>query len=125
MADHLCVGTTADNVSPVKCPSSFTWGRITVSDDDAGRTKSAKMYVNKVADKVQISLTWNAPTGAETAAILQAFDHEYFYVKYHDPMTNGWTTKEFYHGDFSAPVYYWWDAEGTRYQNVSFDIIER
>lgn len=125
MADHLFVGTTEDNLVPVKCPSAFQWGRITVSDDDAGRTKSARMYINKVTDKVQISLSWNAPTGEEAADILKAFDHEYFYVKYHDPMTNGWTTKEFYHGDFKAPVYCWWDAEGTRYQNVSFDIIER
>lgn len=125
MADKIYVGTTADNVIAVKCPSVFEWGRIQVSDENAGRVRnSAKMYVNKIADKENIKIAWNATNGEETAEILQAFDHEYFYVKYLSPMTNTWVTKEFYHGDFSAPVYAWWEGE-TRYQNVSFDIIER
>lgn len=125
MAEHLFVGTTADNLKSVKCPSSLTWGKITVSDEDAGRVKKqARMYVNKVADKVQISLQWNSPDGADTAKILQAFDHEYIWVKYHDPKTNDWAVKEFYPGDMSAPVYAYW-IDGIRYQNVAFQIIER
>lgn len=125
MADKIYVGTTENNLKAVKCPSVFEWGRIQVSDENAGRVRNnAKMYVNKIADKENIKLAWNAPNGKETAEILQAFDHEYFYVKYLSPLTNDWVTKEFYHGDFSAPVYAWWEGE-TRYQDVSFDIIER
>lgn len=125
MSDKLYVGSTIDALVAVKCPSTFEWGRIQVSDENAGRVKNnATMYVNKIADKEQIKLSWNATTGEETAEILQAFDKEYFYVKYLSPLTNSYETKEFYHGDFSAPVYAWWDGE-TRYQSVAFDIIER
>lgn len=125
MSDKLFVGATRDNLVAVKCPSAFEWGMIQVSDESAGRVKNnAKMYVNKIANKEQIKLSWNAPDGKETSTILQAFNMEYFFVKYMSPLTNDWAIKEFYHGDFSAPVYSWWDGE-TRYQSIAFNIIER
>ena len=37
--DYLRVGTTDSNLSSVKCPSSLNWGKITVSDENAGRVK--------------------------------------------------------------------------------------
>lgn len=119
------VGTTKDNLKEIKCPSALTWGKIMVSDEDAGRVKqNAMMYVNKVADKRQISLQWNATSGDETAEILQAFDHEYIFVEYEDAKSNSLEVREFYPGDMSAPVYHYW-KDGTRYQNVAFQIIER
>ena len=121
---HIWVGTSSSSLSAVQCPSGFTWGEIIVSDEDAGRLQNARMYVNEVAKKVQISLSWNGITGDEAATILSAFRHEYFYMKYLDPVTNSYVTKEFYHGDFSAPVYAWWDR-GTLYESISFDVIER
>ena len=122
---HLWVGTTKDNLAEVKCPSSLSWGEIIVSDEDAGRVrKDARMYVNEVAKKVQISLAWNGLRAAEVSKILKAFRHTYFFVKYLDPVENEFTIKEFYHGDFKAPVYSYWDYE-VLYQNVAFDIIER
>ena len=123
--DYLRVGTTDSNLSSVKCPSSLNWGKITVSDENAGRVKkNAKMYVKKVADKVQLSLQWNGTNGEDTAKILQAFDHEYIFVRYLDPKTNEFVVKEFYPGDFSAPVYCYW-KEGVMCRNIAFDIIER
>ena len=123
----LKVGRTADGLAAVKTPDTFNWGLQDVSSADAGRVNdaSATMYKNRVTQKRKISLAWNDPDGSETAAILQAFNPEYFFVRYFDPMANAWETRQFYAGDRSAP-YKWIDIKGgTRLTTLSFNIIER
>lgn len=108
----------------VKTPSSFTWGLQDVSAEDAGRTQDAIMHKNMIAQKRKISLAWNNPTPEEAHTILRAFNAEYFRMKYYDPLAGGEITKTFYAGDRTAPVKIW-TAGNKRYEQISFDIIER
>lgn len=123
----LAVGTTSSNVSDVlPDPSSMTWGLQDVSASDAGRTQDGTMQKMLVTQKRKLSITWTLPTAAQAAAILSAFNHEYFWVRYFDPMANALQTRCFYVGDRSAPFkWYSLPGKGTRYETVSFDIIER
>lgn len=101
----LSVGESASALSAIKDPSEFTWGLQDVSDPEAGRTQvNAKMYKGRIAQKRTISLSWAGTTPAETAAILQAFNPEYIFMSYTDPMSNTVETREFYTGDRSAPM---------------------
>lgn len=112
------------NGAKVKTPSSFSWGLQDVSASDAGRTQDALMHKNTVAQKRKIALSWTMPSPAEAQAILTAFNDEYFRVTYYDPLDGDTVTRTFYAGDKSAPVKIW-TANNKRYEQISFDIIER
>lgn len=108
----------------VKTPSSFSWGLQDISGSDSGRTQDTVMHKNRIAQKRQISLSWTAPTPQEVSAILKAFNPEYVSVTYPDAMSGTDETRTFYVGDRSAPVKIW-TIGNKRYENVSFELIER
>lgn len=108
----------------VKAPSSLTWGLQDNSDSDAGRDNDDLMHKNRTSQKRKLNLSWNGPTPAETAAILQAFNPEYIEVTYNDAMSGEAETRTFYVGDRSAPVAIW-TVNHKRYTSISFNIIER
>lgn len=122
----LEVGTSKDNLIPIKTPSSFQWGLSDVSDSDSGRVQDDNdtMYKNRTSQKRKLELSWNAPSVEETSAILQAFNPEYFFVKYPDALSGEYETREFYCGDRTAPVHMW-TVNNKRYSKVSFNIVER
>ena len=113
----------------IKCPSVFQVEIEDISKADAGRVESGKMYKNRLTDSsgnpVQarsISLEWHYLTTAEVASILSAFNPEYISIRYLDPLVGGYTTKEFYVGNRSAPMY---NCARDRWTNLSFNIITR
>lgn len=108
-------------------PSAFEWGLNDVSGDDAGRTRDANatMYKELITSKRKLKLTWKGVTLAEASAILRAINHEYFDVTYPDVLDGGVSTRNFYHGDLSAPFLWYNTLGGTRVSELSFDLIER
>lgn len=125
----LYVGSSTSDLKAISPdPSSLTWGLQDISASDAGRTNdpNATMYKLRVAQKRKLSVSWTCPTQAQVTAILQAFNPEYFAVRYFDLLDGGWQTRTFYCGDRSAP-YKWFDLpdKGTRISTLSFDLIER
>ncbi|WP_206214517.1 DUF6711 family protein [Adlercreutzia sp. ZJ242] len=125
----LYVGSSASSLTPISLdPAQLTWGLQDISAADAGRVQDAgnTMYKMRTSQKRKMSITWNFPTAAQASEILKAFNPEYVYVRYHDPMENSWNVRQFYVGDRSAP-FKWFNlkARGTRHATLSFDIIER
>ena len=124
----LAVGTSASNLTNISLdPSSMQWGLQDISASDAGRVQDAgnTMYKMRLSQKRKLNITWTMPTKAQAAEILQAFNPEYIFVRYFDPMENALNIREFYVGDRSAP-FKWIDIMGgTRLTTLSFDIIER
>lgn len=112
----------------LKAPSTFSWGIQDVSDQSSGRVQSALMYKNRIAQKRKIELEWSNPTPEEIYEIVNAFQPEYITVQYHDPLDSPdptvMSTRVFYTGDKTAPVYSWVVGE-ERYSAVTFNIIER
>lgn len=127
MAIHfLRVGASASSLSDVKAPNTFSYGLQDVSTPDAGRVLdgNATMYKCRFTQKRKISLGWTNPTGAETSAIMQAFNSEYVFVSYLDALSNEYETREFYTGDKSAALKIV-TVNGVTYSSLSFDLIER
>lgn len=125
----LYVGTSSSNLSAISLdPAQLTWGLQDISAADAGRVQDAgnTMYKMRTSQKRKLQITWNFPTAAQASEILKAFNPEYIYVRYFDPMENAWSVRQFYVGDRSAP-FKWFNLpkKGTRYTTLSFDIIER
>lgn len=114
---------TIDGVK-IKTPSSFVWGLQDISASDAGRTDDIVMHKNRIGQKRKLSLAWNNPTKEEASAILQAVNPEYFMVSYPDAMSGNTEARKFYAGDRTAPMKTW-TLSNKRYEQLSFDIIER
>lgn len=108
----------------IKTPSSFVWGLQDVSASDSGRTDDTIMHKNRIGQKRTLSLTWNNLTREEIAAILKAFNPEYVQITYPDAMSGKNETRIFYVGDRSAP-HKIWTVGNKRYEQLSFDVIER
>lgn len=124
----LYIGESSGSTAAISPdPYKLEWGLMDVSSDDAGRVMdaSATMYKERLCQKRKLNLAWREITNAQASAILQAVNPEYFYVRYWDVMDNQWETREFYVGDRSAPFRWFEILGGTRYSEVSFDLIER
>lgn len=106
----------------VPAPSKFEWQLADVSASDSGRTEDTKMHKRLLGQTVKISLGWQNITTEEASQILKAFNPEYIWVNYLDPLMGEYQRKEFYVGDRSAPLY---NAAMGRWSNISFNIIER
>ena len=125
----LAVGTNPSNLKELSLdPSQLTWGLQDISASDAGRVQDSgnTMYKMRTSQKRKLLLTWTLPTPTQASEILKAFNPEYFYVRYFDPMENSQNVRQFYVGDRSAPFqWYQLPKKGTRFTTLSFDIIER
>lgn len=112
----------------LKSPAEFQWGWQQVSDQNAGRTQDTTMHVNRIGIKRKLELEWQNLTPQETYEILQVFQPEYIRVTYHDPLDSpdpdAMSTRTFYTGDKSAPIYSWYIG-GERYEKLTFNLIER
>lgn len=129
MSAVLAVGTSSSSLTDISPdPSALTWGLQDISSADAGRVQDAgnTMHKMRTSQKRKLALTWAEPTAAQVSAILTAFNPEYVWVRYWDAMAGEEQVRQFYVGDRSAPLR--WvrlPGRGTRFQTLSFDIIER
>lgn len=120
MADYNPIKSVDSYTIP--SPSSFQWEMEDLSDSSAGRTEDGKMHKNRIGSKVAISLSWQNISTTVASQILNAFEPEYVSVRYLDPKVDGYTTKTFYVGNRTAPMY---NSQLGLWSNVSFKIIEQ
>ena len=106
----------------VPCPSKFQWLLEDISKADAGRTEDGTMDKARIGQSVGIELEWRYIKTETISTILSIFNPEYINVRYLDPLVGDFTTKEFYVGNRSAPMY---NAEMDLWETVSFKIIAR
>lgn len=125
----IYVGTSQDKLHAIsRDPTTFEWGLQDISSADAGRTQAPgnPMLKMRLSQKRKIKLGWVMTNVAQTSEILRAFNPEYIYVRYFDPMDGALATRYFYTGDKSAPMK-WYELPkngGTKFATLSFDIIE-
>lgn len=112
------------NGTDMPCPSTFQWGLMDISSAESGRAESGKMYKNRISQKRKLSIGYNGCTPSVAHTVLAAINAEYINVTYYDPLIGGLTTKNFYVGDRSAPVK-WWFTGAKVYETLTFDLIER
>lgn len=125
MAEVLIkVGTAQNNLVDMPNPSKMDWSLQDVSAGESGRDDAGYMHKALVTQKQKLVLAWTALSPAKATLILNAFNHEYFYVRYFDPLTNGYVINEMYVGDRTAQVKIWTDSQKI-YESLSFDVIER
>ena len=130
MARYIAIRKVNGNdvTNTIVQPASMEWELEDVSDPDAGRTADGLMHKKTIRQVVALSLSWNGLRTAQARAILSLFSvgstggNEYFTVEYLDPLSGGYSTKTFYVGNRTAPMY---SAELDIWSNISFKIIQR
>lgn len=123
----IYIGETEGDVRSIGVdPYKMEWGLMDVSSDEAGRDMSedATMHKQRIAQKRKLKLAWREITDMQASEILKAVNPEYVYVRYWDAMDGEWETRRFYVGDRSAPFRWFQVLGGTRYSELSFDLIE-
>lgn len=93
------------NGTKVTQPAEVTYGRYDLDSEDSFRSLSGEMQRDRIATKVKLECTWNALTASQMSQLLQSMDDVFFDINYFDPYAGGYTTKTFYVGDRTAPVY--------------------
>lgn len=114
---------TVDGVE-IPTPSNMIWGLYDISASDSGRTEDTTMYKNRVGQKRKIELVWKIKNWEDTSKILQAFNPDYFQVRYPDMLDGVYETRTFYRNDPSAPVKMWFNDK-KYVEQLSINIIER
>jgi len=101
------------NSVAVKTPSKFD---VTVSDIDGETTRNAlgTLLRDRIAVKRKIQLEFPPLTQTELSTLLTAVQDVFFNVTYLDPIL-GSTTKSFYVGDRTMPMY--------KYGNGTTDVL--
>lgn len=130
MPPLLEAGTTANNLTALPNPSSMT---VIVQDVDAStttRTADGTMHRDRIAGgssaKRKIELRWAYPNTATVRQVLQAIQHEFFYLRYDDPFTGAKRTAQFYSGDRKMPMYnHNLYGTGIRWEELSANLIEK
>ena len=102
-------------------PSSFQWIQEDISASDAGRTEDTVMHKKMLRSVVALELGWQNVKTSVASGVLRAFDREYLTVEYLDPKVGGYTTKTFYVGNRTVPMY---SEVLDVWSNISFKIIE-
>lgn len=74
-------------------------------DKESERNANGTMQRTRVAVKRKLTIEWGPLRFEDSSAILKAVENVFFDVTYPDPKLGKTTTKTFYVGDRSAPMY--------------------
>ena len=112
------------NGTTVTQPAEVTYNRYDLDSEDSFRSLSGEMQRDRIAVKVKLECRWNALNAQQMSQLLRAMDAVFFDINYFDPYQGGYTTKTFYVGDRSTPVYS--IANGKIiYKSFSANFIEK
>lgn len=93
------------NGRQVPQPATVTYDRYDMDSEESFRGLDGTMQRDRVATKVKLNCQWNALTANEMSTLLQSMEEVFFEINYFDPYLGSHTTKTFYVGDRSAPIY--------------------
>jgi hypothetical protein len=103
-------------------PSKLSVGVMDLSK--AERSSKGKMIIERIATKKKLQISYSYLTGSQLSTLLQALAPTYYDVTYLDPVSNSFKTASFYCGDRNVDMVSFVDNV-PKYENVSFDLIER
>jgi hypothetical protein len=86
-------------------PATVTYNRYDLDSEESFRGLDGTMQRDRITTKVKLDCQWNALTSSQMSQLLKAMDDVFFNINYFDPYLGSYTSKTFYVGDRSAPVY--------------------
>lgn len=105
-------------------PATVTYDRYDMDSEESFRGLDGTMQRDRIATKVKLNCQWNGLTGPQMSQLLQAMEPVFFNIHYFDPYMGSFTTKTFYVGDRSAPIYTFAGGK-IIYKSFSANFIEK
>lgn len=102
-------------------PSGYTLGIMDIVD--AERNSQGKMFIELIATKYKIELSWNYLNQADMTKLLDALSPVSFSVTFFDAASNTNKTANFYKSDRSVPMYDYVNNV-ARYKDFKINLIE-
>lgn len=113
---------SSEDYTSIRVPSAYTVELEDVSQSDSGRTQDGQMHKKRIGQLRKLELEWwNIPT-EEVTALLQAFQSEYLWVKFWDPVRGTYSEQIFYVGNRTMPAY---SGILDIWTNLKFNLIQR
>lgn len=110
----------------VATPKSYKWDQEDIYDSNAGRNARADFIGDIIATKRKLSLEWGPLTMTEISTLLKASNSKLINVEFPDAYEGKLTTKTFYKGPRSAPMYRYNSSKGVYlWEGLSMNLIER
>lgn len=106
----------------IAMPKSF---QVDISDIDGetNRNAAGQLIRDRIAVKRKLSCEWPPLSQAQASALLGAVSNVFFTIQYPDPLV-GTTTKTFYVGDRTVPMYR--NIEGTiLWEGLKMNFVEK
>ena len=100
----MAVNFMTINGVQVTQPATVSYDRYDMDSEESFRGLDGTMQRDRIATKVKLNCQWNALTASQMKQLLGSMEDVFFPIYYYDPL-EGYTTKTFYVGDRSAPVY--------------------
>ena len=113
------------NGKEIKCPSTFQYTRSDL-DQDSYRDINGNLVRNRVAVKVQLTLTWKsgAMSVDSMSTLLKAMDDVFFSVTYFDIHDGAMRTMTAYVSDRTAQMYSYINGKPV-FNEISLTLIEK
>lgn len=101
------------------------WSRNDMDDGAERVIDDARMQRNRIAVKGKFEIQLRPVADVELASICTAVAPEYIDITYLDPATNKVVTRQYYGSTISAAVAFVDEVGTVKYDNCSFNLIER
>lgn len=88
------------------------------------RNANGDLVGDLVAYKVKLNLSWGVLDGTKFSLLLNSNVPFFATVRYWEPRTNGFETKQFYASPQSGEIALR-DSHGILWKNVAFNLVER
>ena len=119
MANYMTI-----NGRQVTQPATVSYDRYDMDSEESFRGLDGTMQRDRIATKVKLNCQWNALTAPQMSQLLQSMEDVFLPINYYDPYLGSFTTKTFYVGDRSAPIYTFANGK-IIYKSFSANFIEQ
>jgi hypothetical protein len=102
----------------------ITFTKEKIWSKNTGRTASGKMVGDVIAIKTKMEITFPPLSGEQVMKLDAALEPAFIEVYFKDPRKNAYTTKTFYAGTPSYPVYSY-AKKLPEYVGVAVDLVEQ
>lgn len=111
-------------VMPEPKQNGITFTKEKIWSKNTGRATDGTMLGDVIAIKTKAQITWGILSGEQVAMLDAALEPAFISVCFKDPRLNAYTTKVFYAGTPTYPVYSY--ASGLpEYVGCAVDLIEQ
>lgn len=104
--------------------SGITFTKEKIWSKNTGRTTDGTMTGDVIAIKTKMQITWGCLSGEQVALLDTAVSPAFISVYFKDPRLNSYTTKTFYAGTPTYPVYSYVNGF-PEYIGCAVDLIEQ